>query len=275
MSRPAARVNLGSMAVDPGEANAMLGLNDNEQAIGREMELARAAAAGGYRHQAEAVDAVPRYEEPKFAPEPTLAEVLAQIEELKKVNELRNAQEELRKLRATMAEAVAAKASVPEYDPTRDSPQTWILMQDIQEEANVAEAWVNEHCPVKREQRMLETCLDMAALRKEDTVICLIRGKSGRAPRTLSTVLTSPQGEKLSMSRPVEELMIDMSLSKPIHCADHWHDGGGFGRYSGSLDQAGFVNALGAVCSPLMPKFKDVASAVKGALPRYLELRYL
>lgn len=273
MSRPAARVNLGSMAVDPGEANKMLGLDDNEHAIEREM--ARAAGRGGSAHDDVSVDAMPRYEEPKFAAEPTLEEVLKQIEDLKKVNELRNAQEELRKLRATMAEAVAAKASVPEYDPTRDSPQTWILMQDIREEANVAEAWIDEHCPVKREQRMLETCLDMARLKKEDTIICLLRGKEGKQARTLSTVMKTSQGELLSTMRPVDELMIDMRLSKPVHCADHWNDGGGFGRYSGELNQSSLVNAIGAICSPLMPKFKDNCSAVKGVLPRFLELRYL
>lgn len=244
-----------------------MGMSREVQEAEFEREMARAAA----RPQADE----PRVEYDEPEREASVEEMLAEIETLKKQEQVQALKTELRARKAALQEQQQARASVPRHDPDRDSPNTWILIPHDQAEGDISETWIDEHCPAKKEQRMLESVLNMSQLRQEDSIMCMVRGHGKRQALTLQETKLTDQGERLSTPRPVAALLAEMVLTPPIHLRDHWVVGGGFGRYSGRVNQASLVAAIGAVCAPLQPKFLDVASATKGNLPQELVLRYL
>jgi hypothetical protein len=188
--------------------------------------------------------------------EETLEELEARLEAIKKQERRAELLAEIQRRSGAIAEKVA-RAPIPVHDPVRDAPTTWILLPYVEEEAKVTEAWIDAHTPIKRSQRAMENVLPLSQLRIEDSVMCLVRGKSMRAVKPLMSVVKTQQGEVLSTMRPEEELMLELTLTPAIHVRDHWVEGAGFGRYSGQLNRATFLEALGKVCVPLCPRFLD------------------
>jgi len=257
MSRLAARV---PAPLPPSEAEAALAAGD-EEAFERAMAQAEA--------NPQAVDDDVVYATPA---EPTLEELEAQVEELKKQERRRELMAEIQR-RSSSIKEVASRQPIPVSDPVRDAPSTWILMPYVEEEAKVSEAWIDAHTPSKRKQRAMENVLPLSQLRIEDSVMCLVRCKDMRAVKPLMSVTTTTQGEKISTMRPEEELMAELTLTPAIHIRDHWVEGAGFGRYSGKLNRATFMEELGKRCVPLMPRYLDVTR--KEGEPDLLVLRSL
>jgi hypothetical protein len=188
--------------------------------------------------------------------EETLEELEARLEAIKKQERRSELLAEIQRRTAGIAEK-QSRAPIPVSDPVRDAPTTWILMPLVEEEAKVSEAWIDAHVPIKRGQRAMENVLPLSQLRIEDSVMVLVRGKDMRAVKPLMAVTITQQGERLSAMRPEEELMAELTLTPAIHVRDHWVEGAGFGRYSGKLNRATFLEALGKVCVPLCPRFLD------------------
>lgn len=262
MSKVAARM---PAPLPPSEAEAALAAGDEEA-----FERAMAAAEANPKD----VDDDVVYAVPARPADPTVEQLEAEIAELELLERKRMLMQKRNALKMQVKESNAVRAAaVPEHDPVRDSEKTWIVMPFVGEEAAIAEAWIEAHCPVKKEQRAMETVLPLSQLRIDDSVMTLARGKGMRAVKPLMTVVTSQQGEKLSTPRLTEELMEELVLTPVIHVKDHWIEGGGFGRYSGQLNRATFLEALGKVCVPLMPRFLDVTR--KEGNPDLLVLRSL
>lgn len=207
-----------------------------------------------------------------LTPEQIEAE-LAALAEKERVNALRA---KLAAERAKAREMAEARAAIPANDPVRDASTTWLLMPEAGPEAALCEEWVAEHCPVKIVQNAIVQMLDLAQLRPDDSVICMVRGKDKRRPLTRMQI-TVVQGENISSERPTDELLAQMVLTQPVFCRDHWVMTGasGMGRAGGRLNYATFLEAIGKVCTPLAPRRADSNSCKEGTEARMLVLRDL
>jgi hypothetical protein len=206
-----------------------------------------------------------------LTPEQIEAE-LKERAESRRVLELRH---RLQAERAKDREIAEARAAVPTHDPVRDAPQTWILMPKSGPEAALCEEWVAEHCPVKIEQNAIVTVLDLAQLRSDDAVMCMVRGKGKRRILTLMKQEVDELGHIQTREREPSEHFAQMVLTPAVRCRDHWRMNGSLamGRAGGGLDFSSFVSAIGAQCSPLAPRWADGNECKGGQLPRLLELR--
>lgn len=204
------------------------------------------------------------------------AEIEAELLERAEARRIGDLRARLAAERAKDREIAEARAAIPASDPVRDSAQTWILMPESEPEAALCEEWVAEHCPVKIAQGAIVQTLDLAQLRPDDSVICMVRGKDKRRPLTRMEI-TVVQGENISTERPTEELLSQMVLTRPVFCKDHWVMGGpaGMGRAGGRLNYATFLEAIGKLCTPLSPRRLDSNSCKGSDEARMLVLREL
>lgn len=204
-----------------------------------------------------------------------IAQLKAELEELNRLEEVRTMKEELARKRAAMKAQAEARAAIPDRDPVRDAESTWVLIVSGNEEEQLGMSWLGEHVPLKIEQHMVTPLLDLAALRIEDAVMCLVRGKRGQQPPPLQDTKVTDQGDRLSTPRSQAELFAEMRLTQAVLVRDHWLAGDGAARFTGSLDSGSFCSAIAALASPYGTRFPEVASAKNGELPRKMVLRLL
>ena len=209
----------------------------------------------------------------EYEPEQTIEQIEAELEAIRKQQHRAALLAELAAAKAKQQSVAAVRASVPKHDPDRDSPNTWILVEVTAEETAVSDAWIDAHCSAKKDQRMVADVLPLTQLRKDDSVMALVRGGVKGTFKPLLKAMRTPQGEVLSTARDQEELLSEVKLTPVIHIRDHWVDGAGFGRYGGQLNRASFLEELGKRISPLCPRFLDVVR--KEGLPDQLVIRSL
>lgn len=205
-----------------------------------------------------------------------MAALEIQLKDIERQKKLRDLKTRIAHERAEMQVVASARAAVPKHDARRDSPQTWILMPYDEAESRLAEDWIIEHCPVKKDQRMIENVLDVNQLRIDDSVICMVRGAKRMSPVTrLEPVLDAATGSVMSKPRDKFTLFADVTLTEPVACKEFWSQQAGFGRFSGQLDRNAFVCKLGTLVSPLRTAWLDANMAVGGVKPSYLILKEL
>jgi hypothetical protein len=257
MSRPSARI---AQPVSPQEYAPETRISDEE--FERQMAIAaqRSIETGD-------VPEAPADEEL------SIEQIQAQLEALRQQQVRADLLAQLAAAKAKQQSVAAVRASVPKHDPDRDSPNTWILVEVTAEETAVSDAWIDAHCSAKKDQRMVADVLPLTQLRKDDSVMALVRGGVKGTFKPLLKAMRTPQGEVLSTARDQEELLSEVKLTAAIHVRDHWSDGAGFGRYGGQLNRATFLEELGKRISPLCPRFLDVVR--KEGLPDQLVIRSL
>jgi hypothetical protein len=216
----------------------------------------------------------PEYVVDEADPDDELAALRRRKRELDRAGEIQLLKSELHKRERDLATAKRAYDNVPKADPIRDAPTTYILMpQDVGEE-RIAKAWIEEHCPIKKQQQAMDVVLDINLLRKDDAVICMIRG--ARREEALTRLEHFPDartGAFMHKERDRFELFADITLTPAVFIKDHWQDGAGLSRYMGRLDRNSLMRALGLLTSPLRPVWLDANESVKGKEPQYLVLR--
>jgi hypothetical protein len=224
-----------------------------------------------------APDQPPLAAEPIYADDDAeMAALELELKDIERQKKLRDLKARIAQERVEMQVVQAARAAVPKHDAERDSPQTWILMPYDEQESRLAEEWILEHCPGKKEQRMIETVLDVNQLRIEDSVIAMVRGAKRSSPVTrLEPVVDAATGTIMSKPRDKFTLFADVTLTAAVHCKDFWVQQAGYGRFSGALDRNAFVCKLGTLCAPMRPVWLDANMAVGGAKPSLLTLREL
>lgn len=207
-------------------------------------------------------------------PDDELAQLRRDVRELDRAKEIQALKSELHERKRQLKKAQEAYEAVPKADPVRDAPTTYILMpQDVGEE-KLAKAWIEEHCPIKLEQQAIESVLDIGVLRKDDAIVCMIRGaKTGApVPRNKAT-RDQATGAIMSDERDKFELFADITLTPAVYVKDHWSIGTGLTRHMGELSRSSLVNTLGPLCSPQRLVWLDANEAVKGRKAQFLVLR--
>ena len=170
--------------------------------------------------------------------------------------------------------AAAAKEPARPVIPKEviDAPDTWLFAMDL-DETRIAEEWAEKHLPEKEKSKRFTNLIDLRMLHEDSVVIPLVRRPGSSKRLTLLETFKAQDGERLSVETDLDKLLDEMQMCGLIYCKEHWDASAS--RYGGKLRQSSFMEQLGIVISPAMPKLLDVASRKNGEFASELVMRWL
>jgi hypothetical protein len=166
-----------------------------------------------------------------------------------------------------------AKAAVP-AEPKIEITYNTRFFSPPHEEIDAAAHWLRQRFPELTEE-MLNECLcdrlNMDGFNKGTVVYVLVRKSFGRRRlKDAQTFREAPDGARITVLTPIEELSEEIRIFGPVNARDHWtSDERG---WNSELNRGSFLSEIGKLASPWAVLQPDAPSKKNGELPKFCVL---
>jgi hypothetical protein len=152
--------------------------------------------------------------------------------------------------------------------------EAWYIVPELDPEPKIAQHWIRLFGKgISKDNLVTVLPLDRLHARSSVYVLCRkpTEGEHGVGLKPIQPIIGETDGARIHRTVSLEELAADMDAHGPIRVREHWV--AGQTQFDARLNRSTFMAALGSLCTPWAPAWKDMTRK-DGDYPTMLYLRF-